>query len=69
MYTTTTTLTNRSSATRQENQDHLKTSATIVVAKNKSKDIRAMFKKIARKNAEQEPVAENYNVHSVVLID
>ena len=62
MYTTTTTLTNRSSATRQGNQEHLKTSATIVVAKNKSKDIRAIFKKIARKNAEQEPEAENDNV-------
>ena len=45
-----------------------KTSATIV-AKNKSKDIRAMFKKIARKNVEQEPEAENDNVHSAVLID
>ena len=45
-----------------------KTSATIV-AKNKSKEIRAVFKKIARKNAEQEPEAENDNVCSVVLID
>ena len=41
----------------------------MVFAKNKSKDIRAMFKKIARKNAEQEPEAENDNVQSVVLID
>ena len=28
-----------------------------------------MFKKIARKNAEQEPEAENDNVHSAVLIE
>ena len=58
--TTTTTLTNRSSATARK-PGPSKTSATIV-AKNKSKDIRAMFKKIARKNAEQEPEAENDNV-------
>ena len=65
--TTTTTLTNRSSAMARK-PGPSKTSATRVT-KNISKDIRAMFKKIARKNAEEEPEAENDNADRVVLID
>ena len=49
--TMTTTLTNRSSATARK-PGPSKTSAT-TVAKNKSKDIRVMFKKVARKNAKK----------------
>lgn len=63
----TTTLTNRSSTTaRRPGQS--KPSAT-TVTKAKSTDIRTMFKKIARKNAEPECEAETDNVPSVVVID